>query len=33
LAGKDGPWGGNAVATNGTLHDEVLSRLGTDARA
>jgi histidinol-phosphatase len=24
LAGKDGPWGGNAVATNGILHDEVL---------
>jgi len=22
-----GPWGGNAVATNGVLHDEVLSRL------
>jgi histidinol-phosphatase len=33
LAGKDGPWGGNAVATNGLLHDEVLARLGTDARA
>ena len=33
LAGKDGPWGGNAVATNGLLHDEVLDRLGTDARA
>lgn len=33
LAGKDGPWGGNALATNGLLHDEVLARLGTDARA
>jgi histidinol-phosphatase len=28
LAGVPGPWGGNAVATNGVLHDEVLSRLG-----
>lgn len=33
LAGKDGPWGGNAVATNGLLHDEVLERIGTDTRA
>ena len=33
LAGREGPWGGNAVATNGLLHDEVLGRLGTDARA
>ena len=33
LAGTVGPWGGNAVATNGLLHDEVLARLGTDARA
>ena len=33
LAGKDGPWGGNAVATNGVLHDEVLARIGTPARA
>ena len=33
LAGKDGPWGGNAVATNGILHDEVLERIGTDTRA
>ena len=33
LAGKDGPWGGNAVATNGLLHDQVLERIGTDARA
>ncbi|HEU5454614.1 MAG TPA: inositol monophosphatase family protein, partial [Nocardioides sp.] len=29
LAGKPGPWGGNAVATNGLLHDEVLTRIGT----
>ena len=29
LAGKPGPWGGNALATNGLLHDEVLERLGT----
>jgi len=28
LAGADGPWGGNAVATNGILHDEVLARIG-----
>ena len=27
LDGNDGPWGGNAVATNGLLHDEVLARL------
>ncbi len=27
LDGRDGPWGGNAVATNGALHDEVLARL------
>jgi histidinol-phosphatase len=27
LDGQDGPWGGNAVATNGLLHDEVLRRL------
>jgi histidinol-phosphatase len=33
LAGRDGPWGGNALATNGLLHDQVLDRLGTDARA
>jgi histidinol-phosphatase len=32
LAGKPGPWGGNAVATNGLLHDEVLERIGTQAR-
>ena len=29
LAGDEGPHGGNAVATNGHLHDEVLGRLGT----
>jgi histidinol-phosphatase len=29
LDGTPGPWGGNAVATNGILHDEVLARLGT----
>lgn len=28
LAGADGPFGGNAVATNGLLHDEVLNRIG-----
>ncbi len=28
LAGRPGPFGGNAVATNGLLHDEVLARLG-----
>jgi histidinol-phosphatase len=27
LDGVDGPYGGNAVATNGHLHDEVLARL------
>jgi len=27
LAGTPGPWGGNAVATNGILHDEVLARM------
>ena len=27
LAGEDGPHGGDAVATNGLLHDEVLGRL------
>jgi histidinol-phosphatase len=29
LAGEDGPWGGNALATNGHLHDVVLSFLGS----
>ena len=28
LDGQDGCWSGNAVATNGVLHDEVLTRLG-----
>ena len=28
LAGTPGPWGGNAVATNGRLHDQALSYLG-----
>lgn len=28
LAGADGPLGGNAVATNGLLHDDVLAALG-----
>lgn len=27
LAGEDGPWGGNGLATNGLLHDEVLAAL------
>ena len=27
LAGEDGPHGGDAVATNGLLHDEVLQAL------
>ena len=30
LAGVDGPHGGNALATNGHLHEAVLSYLGTD---
>ena len=30
LDGTDGCWGGNAVATNGLLHDEVLARIGDD---
>jgi len=29
LDGNDGPWGGNALATNGHLHDAVLSFLGS----
>ncbi|EWT00496.1 histidinol phosphatase [Intrasporangium oryzae NRRL B-24470] len=29
LDGRDGCWSGNAVATNGLLHDEVLRRIGT----
>lgn len=28
LDGKDGPWSGNALSSNGLLHDEVLRRLG-----
>ena len=28
LAGVDGPWGPNAVATNGRLHDSVMAYLG-----
>jgi histidinol-phosphatase len=28
LAGEPGPWGGNALATNGQLHDQVLEILG-----
>ena len=31
LDGAPGPWGGNALATNGHLHDAVLSFLGTSA--
>ena len=33
LDGTVGPWGGNALATNGLLHNELLERLGTDVRA
>lgn len=29
LDGAPGPWGGNAVATNGVLHDAVLRQLGS----
>jgi histidinol-phosphatase len=29
LDGDEGPWGGNALATNGHLHDAALSFLGT----
>lgn len=31
LDGAPGPWGGNALASNGLLHDEVLRRLAPDA--
>ncbi|MFT4109738.1 inositol monophosphatase family protein [Propionicimonas sp.] len=31
LDGSDGPHGPGAIATNGVLHDEVVSRLATDA--
>ena len=30
LEGEDGPFGGNALATNGMLHNEVLQRLNPD---
>ncbi|WP_252974762.1 inositol monophosphatase family protein [Janibacter melonis] len=30
LEGEDGPWGGNALATNGLLHDAYLDRLAPD---
>ena len=33
LDGAPGPWGGNAVATNGLLHDEVLALLGVTPTA
>ncbi|WP_141846222.1 histidinol-phosphatase [Lapillicoccus jejuensis] len=29
LAGEDGCWGGNALASNGLLHEAALARLGT----
>jgi histidinol-phosphatase len=29
LDGAPGCWSGNALATNGLLHDEVLARIGT----
>ncbi len=32
LSGEDGPFGGNAVATNGHLHQAVLDRLGVAGR-
>lgn len=28
VTGKPGPWSGNAIATNGVLHDQVLETLG-----
>ena len=31
LEGEYGPWGGNALASNGLLHDEYLARLAPDA--
>ncbi|GAA3666189.1 histidinol-phosphatase [Nocardioides ginsengisoli] len=31
LEGRDGPWGGNALASNGHLHDAALSFLGSIA--
>ena len=30
LEGQDGPFGGNALATNSILHSEVLKRLNPD---
>ncbi|MDO4242289.1 MAG: histidinol-phosphatase [Actinomyces sp.] len=30
LAGEPGPWGGNAAATNGLLHEAVLASLGQE---
>ena len=33
LDGRPGCWSGNAVATNGILHDEVLARIGDPAPA
>jgi len=30
LAGEPGPWGGDAVATNGPLHDAVLTLLAKE---
>ena len=30
LTGEPGPWGGDAVATNGPLHDAVLARLAAE---
>ena len=32
LDGRPGCWSGNALATNGLLHDEVLARIGLPAR-
>ena len=31
LDGREGCWSGNALSTNGLLHDEVLSRIGSTA--
>ena len=30
LAGVPGPWGGDALATNGLLHEAVLEHLGQE---
>jgi histidinol-phosphatase len=32
LDGREGPFGSNAVATNGLLHDAVLDRIGSEPR-